>query len=246
MGKLTGIIKLVGQLDGLSFYQLKDKIVVRKPGGFDGERVKKEARYVRVRENSSEFAESARAGKYLRVCLGSYLKALKIPYVHNRIVSLFLTLARLDTESQRGGRKVVKGLLHADAAGAVSRFEFDAEQSFGSVFPFGTTVDFAAGTLTITDFQLKGIKKPKGATRVALRFIVCGLDFEQQDRYVVRESETVTYDFGNPTVNESLVLSSEVPMAPTRFGLLFVQFYQKVNTQEYVLRQCALKVVGIG
>lgn len=246
MGTLSGIIKVVGQLDGLSFYKLKDKIVVRKTGGFDGEKIKKEAQYVRVRENSSEFAESARAGKYFRNSIGVYLKSLQLSTVQSRVVSLFLTVARLDTESTRGARKVFKGLLQAEAAGIIQRFEFDEAQSFGRVFPFECTVAFDEGTLTVPHFQLKALKKPKGATRVAMRFIVCGLDFEQRDTSIVCESDIRTYDFGSETGNDPLVLTCEAPTAPTLFGLLFVQFYQQVNATEYVLQQSALKVVGIG
>jgi hypothetical protein len=38
MGKLKGIIQFTGQLDGLSFYEMNGKIVVRKTGGFDGDK----------------------------------------------------------------------------------------------------------------------------------------------------------------------------------------------------------------
>ena len=64
MGKLKGIIQLTGKFDGLSFYEMNGKIVVRKTGGFDGEKIKNNANYARVRENSSEFAHCAKVGKY--------------------------------------------------------------------------------------------------------------------------------------------------------------------------------------
>ena len=40
MGKLKGIIQLTGKFDGLSFYEMNGKIVIRKTGGFDGEKIK--------------------------------------------------------------------------------------------------------------------------------------------------------------------------------------------------------------
>ena len=36
MGKLKGIVQFTGHFDGLSFYEVQGKIVVRKTGGFDG------------------------------------------------------------------------------------------------------------------------------------------------------------------------------------------------------------------
>lgn len=43
MGKLKGIIQLTGKFDGLSFYEMNGKIVVRKTGGFDGDKIKNNA-----------------------------------------------------------------------------------------------------------------------------------------------------------------------------------------------------------
>ena len=43
MARLKGILKIEGQLDGLSFYNWNGQIIVRKTGGFDGEKIKKNA-----------------------------------------------------------------------------------------------------------------------------------------------------------------------------------------------------------
>lgn len=79
MGKLKGIVQFTGSFNGLSFYELNGKIVVRKTGGFDGEKIKKNANYARVRENSSEFAHCAKAGKYFRSAIAACLLPLRIP-----------------------------------------------------------------------------------------------------------------------------------------------------------------------
>lgn len=86
MGKLTGLIQFTGKFDGLSFYEMNGEIVVRKTGGFDGEKIKTNSNYIRVRENSSEFAQSAKAGKCFRDSIFLYLKKMAIPYVHNSFV----------------------------------------------------------------------------------------------------------------------------------------------------------------
>ena len=125
MGKLKGIIQFTGKLDGLSFYEVNGKIVVRKTAGFDGDKIKTDANYARVRENSSEFAHCAEMGKYFRNSLQPYLKQLHIPYVHNRVLGLFQELSRLDLVSARGKRSVINGLQTVEAKRVIERFEFN-------------------------------------------------------------------------------------------------------------------------
>jgi hypothetical protein len=245
MGTLKGILKMEGTFDGLSFYKLKNKIVVRKAGGFDGEKIKTAANYVRVRENSSEFAENARAGKYFRQSIISYLKLMRQTTLHSRVVSLFQELTKLDTVNPRGQRRMVQGLQDVQAAALLEAFEFDEAVPFSRLFPFETVVDWEQGTLTVSDYVLKALKKPKAATHLTLQFMVSGLDFVAQDTFAVTKSEVLSLDLTDTAVNGPLVLSSNVPAAPTTLGLLFVQYTQKVNAKEYVLKSCGLKIVGV-
>jgi hypothetical protein len=245
MGELKSILKIEGTFDGLSFYKLKNKIVVRKAGGFMGDKIKTAANYVRVRENSSEFAENARAGKYFRQSIIAYLKVLRQTALHSRVVSLFQALTKLDTLNPRGQRRMVQGLQDAQAAALLQAFEFDETTSFSQHFPFEAAVDWDQGTLTVADFVLKALKKPKAATHLSLQFIVSGLDFVAQDTFAVTKSEVLSLDLTETAVNGPLVLTSTVPTAPTTLGLLFIQYSQKVNAKEYVLKSCGLKIVGV-
>ena len=154
MGKLKGIVQFTGSFNGLSFYELNGKIVVRKTGGFDGDKIKKNANYERVRENSSEFAHSAKAGKYFRTAIASCLLPLRIPYVHNHIVSLFQGILKLDEIHARGKRTVSTGLLATAGKKALLGFEFDTTQTFSSFFPFKLELDFMVGVLNIFNFSL--------------------------------------------------------------------------------------------
>jgi hypothetical protein len=245
MGELKSILKIEGTFDGLSFYQLKNKIVVRKAGGFMGDKIKTAANYVRVRENSSEFAENARAGKYFRQSIISYLRLLRQTTLHSRVVSLFQALTKLDTVNPRGQRLMAQGLQDAQAAALLQAFEFDETTPFSKHFPFETAVDWDHGTLTVADFTLKALKKPKAATHLSMQFIVSGLDFVAQDSFVVTKSEVLSLDLTDTALNGPLVLTSNIPTAPTTLGLLFIQFTQKVNAKEYVLKSCGLKIVAV-
>ena len=243
MGKLKGIIQFTGQIDGLSFYDMNGKIIVRKTGGFDGDKIKNDANYTRVRENSSEFAHCAEMGKYFRNSLQPYLKQLHIPYVHNRVLGLFQELSRLDLVSARGKRSVINGLQTVEAKKVIERFEFDKNQSFDSFFPFTYAADLLEGNLIVSNFSSSLLKKVTSATHVNLQFIVAGLDFEHQSSFVQNCSNKITLSLQNAT-EADLEFSCALPESPNVFVLLHLEFFQRVNAVDYDLQAGALKIVG--
>ena len=243
MGKLKGIIQFTGQLDGLSFYEMNGKIIVRKTGGFDGEKIKNDTNYVRVRENSSEFAHCAEMGKYFRNSLQPYLKQLHIPYVHNRVLGLFQELSRLDLVSARGKRSVINGLQSVEAKRVIERFEFNKNLSFDAVFPFTYAVDLLEGNLIVSNFNSRLLKKVPHATHATLQLIVVGLDFEHQNSFVQNSSNKITLSLQNAT-EADLEFNCALPESPNVFVLLHLEFFQRVNAVDYDLQAGALKIVG--
>lgn len=243
MGKLKGIVQFTGQLDGLSFYEMNGKIIVRKTGGFDGDKIKNDANYTRVRENSSEFAHCAEKGKYFRNSLQPYLKQLHIPYVHNRVLGLFQEISRLDLVSARGKRSVINGLQTVEAKKVIERFEFDKNLSFDAVFPFTYAVDLLEGNLIVSNFNSRLLKKVPHATHATLQLIVVGLDFEHQNSYIQNSSSKITLSLQDATETD-LEFSCALPESPTVFGLLYLEFFQRVNAVDYDLQAGGLKIVG--
>jgi hypothetical protein len=240
MGKLKGIIQFTGSFEGLSFYEMNGQIIVRKTGGFKGEKIKKDPKYGRVRENSSEFAENAKAGKYFRSSICDCLKKMQIPYVHNRVLTLFQDLSKLDLVSERGKRKVFIGLQNEDAFGIIDGFEFDKSTAFGSVFPFKYAANLNGGSLVISDFNTELVKKPVGTTHLNLQFIMVGLNFENSCAYKRSESD-VLFD----TAANSIELTCSVPEGRVVFGFLYVGFLQQINGEHYNLNSGILKIVGM-
>ena len=246
MGKLKGIIQLTGKFDGLSFYEMNGKIVVRKTGGFDGEKIKNNANYTRVRENSSEFAHCAKVGKYFRSAFSSCLMPLRIPYVHNHIVSLFQGILKLDGIQKRGNRTVRNGMLTTEGKKALLAFEFDKTQKFSRYFPFKMEVDFTAGSLKVLDFCASTLIAPKGADQVQLQLHVAKLDFEHFTTPITQTSSMTLINLNDATTYD-LVLSytptledSNIPIA-----VLEVVFFQEVNGSFIPLKGGGIKIVGI-
>lgn len=243
MGKLKGLIQFTGHIDGLSFYEMNGKIIVRKTGGFDGKKIKNDANYLRVRENSSEFAHCAKMGTYFRSSLQPYLKRMCIPYVHNRVLGLFQEISKLDLVSLRGERKVFIGLQSEDAKSIIARFEFDKNRSFDVIFPFRCNVDFDEGRLFIRDFSSRQLKKVGGATHVHLRFMFIGLDFEQQSVHAQNSSDVLTISLQEPGEMD-LEFTCAIPDRPVVFGLMYLEYIQRVNEEDYDLKTGGLKIIG--
>ena len=245
MGKLMGLIKFTGKFDGLSFYEVNGKIVVRKTGGFDSEKIKTNSNYVRVRENSTEFAQSAITGKYFRTSISLYLKKMRIPYVHNSIVSLFQQITKFDIVNSRGERKVGNGIVTVEGIKAIRHFEFDKKTSFASVFPFKCNVNFENGTLQIPNFDVVRFKKPKAATHLHLQFIVVGLDFLGLTTFDRVESAVTTFELTSLNLVSSITISCAVSTKPFRLGLLFVSFSQHLGGELYPLEDSYLKIIDL-
>lgn len=242
MGKLTGLIQFTGKLDGLSFYESRGKIIVRKTGGFEGKKIKHAPQYVRVRENSQEFSQSASAGKYLRVALREYLAPLRIPYVHNRVVQLFQALTKLDTQQERGHRKVRFGLATNEGVQLLRAFELDPRHPFDHYFPFSWTLSQTEGTLHVVDFDPSRFPTPVGASHVDLQLIWLGLDFDTRLAASVSASESVTFALNNTTVPTPILLSSTVPDCPTVLGAIVVSFWQVLNGERYRVQSGGVKL----
>ena len=118
MAELKGVLKITGKLGGLSFYEMNGKIIVRKPGGFDGEKIRNDEKYVNVRNNASEFGRCSKFGSKLRRALQPFLKDLNDPQLHGRMAKMLYEIMKLDTQSRKGDRTVQRG-LHQDESGKI-------------------------------------------------------------------------------------------------------------------------------
>jgi hypothetical protein len=66
MAKLSGILKIEGTLQNMTFYKSQDGHLVCTKGGVSGARIANDPAFARTRENASEFGISALGGKLLR------------------------------------------------------------------------------------------------------------------------------------------------------------------------------------
>jgi len=67
MARQEGLIKLTGQMGGVSFYKTaEDGYLARTKGGVDADRIKNSPEFARTRENGAEFGRAGAATKLFR------------------------------------------------------------------------------------------------------------------------------------------------------------------------------------
>ena len=242
MGKLKGILKITGQFDGLSLYEVNGKIVVRRTGGFEGKAIKSQSNYERTRENASEFGMVVQTGKKMRLALYPFLRKIHSPYLHNHIVKKLYEIMRCDTVSERGKRSVAMGLLTEKGKALLSGFECNEKLPLSSIVVSAFQLSLAEGRLVFPDLRKEAIRFPKYATHIALTLAVLWFDAEKQTFQLVVGDRLVLAKTGFGPYQVLTVATARGEGLP--MGLLFGEFLQEVNGELLELEGCCLRVVG--
>ncbi len=234
MAKQAGIIKLTGSIDGLNFYYLKGKPVVRKSGGgFNGKRIRKEKRYARVRENASEFGHCSSTKKWFRLALGDFLTRFKDPGRHARLMRLFAQIKDLDLTHERGQRRFHHGVLQPKGIRLLEDFAFTPESSLSDTLGDRGNWDQLNKCYTVHPKVFNHAPGWDGSTHFGLEVGYWKLDPEaRKSAHVLGKSEV--YPVENPPGTLSIPLDP-----PETHGLSMVlvllQAYQEINGKLYKL-----------
>ncbi|MBT1704883.1 hypothetical protein [Chryseosolibacter indicus] len=213
MSRQIGLIKVKGNLDGVSFYQSNGENFVRMAKGPDKNRIMNDPAFKRTRENNREFSGSAIAAK---ACREALMPALKV--ADHRLTSRTLKLIRSVHSKSKGvrGERPIEISLNK---GLLENFEFNETIKFTSIFKHKPEIEAApdriSGKLSIPEFSLsEGFKPPKDATH--LRFM-----------YAMGTISDFAFDKATTKFN---------PVAPKLNGLYAVSYseYFDINTIENV------------
>ncbi|MBC5863629.1 hypothetical protein [Flavobacterium turcicum] len=245
MGKLSGIIKLEGTLDGLTFYKSKDGHLVRTKGGVNKKRIMTDPAFARTRENLSEFGQNAKAGKLIRDAVGLILNNAKDSKLSSRMLQLMNSIKNLDATSERGKRKVQVGLSSIEGKQRLKGFDFNIQAPMASVLHANYTLDPATGTVTMSDFvPEEQLSKPATATHFSMRtaFVVVDLatgqytkSYSPRNSYPIQSTE-VTFDM----IPEAVPTGSGIHL-----HLLLIEFFQEVNGVSYSLKSGSYNTLNI-
>lgn len=245
MGKLAGIIKLEGTLDGLTFYKSADGYLVRTKGGVSKTKIMNDPAFARTRENLSEFGANAKSGKALRNSIGPLLNRAKDPKLSSRMLQMMNDIKNFDHSSARGQRSVSVGIKSAEGKQLLKGFDFNVRAALQTILRVPYVLEPETGTVSISNFVAQEqLGFPESATHVSLRSAFVNLDFE-----------TGIFDSSyspitNMAINNSV---SEVSLTPvlvpagtgTQLYFLLIEFYQEVNGVQYSLRSGSFNVLNL-
>jgi hypothetical protein len=236
MGRQDGIIKIKGQLGGISFYKTKhDGYQARQKGGIDPHRLKTDPAFQRTRENGQEFGRAGRASKLMRHALSTLLHHLSDGRMAGRLTRDMLKVIQADTTSVRGKRNVLDGETEL-----LTGFDFNQNAKLANLFgvPFTSAINRATGQVTITlpaYVPASTIDAPPNATHFKLLSAGVAIDFEQAE-YEVKEQVSAALaldmqEIAGSTLESQLTGNSTRPM----FLVFGIAFYQQVNGVQYPL-----------
>lgn len=244
MAKQTGILSLVGTLDGINFYLRNGKVVARKAGGgFNGELIKKAPSMVRVRENASEFGHCSRVKKVFKDVLFPFFGKRKDGELHGRMMQLFTAIKDFDNVSKRGKRRVDLGLQTLEGKELLSSFKFTA-----LVSPIRKGIYNATSQSYQIESMYDELQFPQGATHLELSYGVVHFDFNTLTASlflcpVLRVTQQK--DANNHTFTPTLLTDPNL----TSINVLGYRYIQEVNGGFYALKgesAFGLEIVGFG
>lgn len=262
MSKQIGIVKLEGNLGGISFYVSDGQHLARMAGGPSKERIANDPAFRRTRENNREFAGSAKNAKALRLSLGGLMQTM----TGSRFVAVLTGLFKAINLKGDGvrGKRPIEASQHKNM---LKNLEFNDKISFSTVFsaPFtmSNTVERNEGTVQIAAFTPDAVvNAPSGATHFrlvsALGVVSDYLHDDGTNSYepIVPEQDTLGASIFSAMLpldqnTAALTLTASLVGAPVIDGqctviqTLGIEFYQEVSGVHYLLAQDnAMKIVN--
>lgn len=233
MARQKGIILISGTIGAMNFFITNGKGFVRQAGGgFDGEKIRTDPRYVRTRENSSEFGKTSSLKRQFRLALLPFFNGIKTKTFHSRMMQLFLAIKALDPVSERGKRHVYQGLQTAKGRRLLKQYVFTSPRVLLNGFYDRASFNWQTQQLTINNFNPGLFKAPKTATHIGITLGVLDFDFVSLD-YALELSPIFFLEVKADTC--SFVISPEDLIVPQHFGIavLGLRYYEVIGTEVY-------------
>lgn len=245
MAKQSGLIKIKGTLDNVSFYKTKDGDLARMKTSLDGKRISSDPAFIRTRENNSEFGSSAGSGKLLRDAIRTMMQNASDGRVTARLTKLMTQIKNLDATSARGARNVGVGIQTPEAKALLKGFNFNIKAILGSIVfnPFDVAV--ATGVITLDDLvPINDVNPTPGATHITLRGAWAKVDFATGESSV---EETNAVNLPLDATSTNVVLTPAAAPVGTGIDIYFlmIEFFQEVNGNQYSLKNGAYNALSI-
>jgi hypothetical protein len=262
MSKQTSLLTFEGKMGNISFFKSKGQHRARLAGGgLSKERIQKDPKLSRVRENNQEFGAMAMMGKSFRRAT-SKVKFFQDTELSARLIKVF-TVMKKRSVTTRGQRPILLSENRALLAG----LEFSTSQAFVDVFsaPFTFSHDSTrnVATFTVTNLNVREtVLVPPSATHFrivhALGFVSDTIFAQDTDTYAVANealngmNEVAFSDYipvNSPQLS-SVSVQAVIPAQPTADVTVLqsvgILFYENIGTEYYALSQGkAMRVIDL-
>jgi len=245
MAQQKSIFKLKGTIGGVSFYKSKDGYLAREKGGVDASRIANDPGFARTRENGTEFAHSATAGKLLRDAVRVLGKDASDGRISSRLTQVMTQIKNLDSVNARGERSVAEGMNTDEGKAILRGFNFNINAELGSVLSNPYQVNAETGEITIPALTPnQDVNIPDGATHIIFKSGFASVNFATgESDFTVSEPIRLATDV---TAQSLSLKPANVPAVEgTHFILLAIDFVQSVNNTDYSLNNNAFNVLTI-
>lgn len=248
MARQSGLIKIKGTLDNVTFYKSKDGHLAKMKTSIDGTRIASDPAFIRTRENGAEFGSSATSGKVTRDSLRPIAMNASDNKIVSRVTQLMTKIKNLDTTSLRGLRNVGVAMPTPAAKALLKGFEFNKDALLSSILYKPYAVNTTTGVITIIGLMpLNDIAYPTGATHMSITGCYANIN------YATGITDVKLTNVQNLAING---VASTVTLTPTalpvgtgvKVFLLKIEFFQLVNAVQYSLKNGAynaLKVIEV-
>ena len=245
MARQSGLIKIKGTLDNVSFYKTKDGDLARMKTTLDGNRIANDPAFIRTRENGAEFGSSASAGKLLRDSIRTMMQNASDGKVTSRLTKLMTQIKNEDATSARGARNVGVGIQTPEGKALLKGFNFNIKAILGSILFNPFAVDMATGVISLPNLvPVNDVNPTPGATHITLRGAWAKVNFATGETSV-GETNAVNLPLDATSTNVVLTPAAAPTGAGTDIYLLMIEFFQEVNGNQYVLKNGAYNALSI-
>ena len=245
MARQSGLIKIKGTLDNVSFYKTKDGDLARMKTTLDGKRIANDPAFIRTRENNSEFGSSAGSGKLLRDSIRTMMQNASDGKVTSRLTKLMTQIKNEDGTSARGARNVGVGIQTPEGKALLKGFNFNIKAILGSIVFNPFTVNVATGEINMPNLvPINDVNPTPGATHITLRGAWAKVNFATGETSV-EETNAVNLPLDATSTNVVLTPGAAPTGTGTDVYLLMIEFYQAVNGNQYSLKNGAYNALSI-
>jgi hypothetical protein len=245
MARQSGLIKLKGTLDNVSFYKTKDGHLARMKTTVDAKRIATDPAFERTRENNKEFANSATGGKVMRDALRPMALNASDSRVISRLTKVMTAIKNLDAVSARGERNIGQGITDPNAVLKLKGFEFNKDSLLSASLFKPMTINTGTGEIVIADLiPQMDVVWPQGATHVQFTSGFAGVDFVNGDKDL-QLSNVVNLPIDGTQTTVTLTPASAPTVAGTNLYLLKIEFFQEVNGVQYTLKNGAFNALRV-